>query len=967
MRKRSLFVALSLAVGAVGLTGGVASAATLVVDDDATECPAAGYSTIQAAVDAATGGDTIQVCAGSYAELVTVNETVTLQGAQSGVDARARSAVPESVVTGTSGSTSFYVSADGVTIDGFTVQGQTTTTPYGAAIVLAAGTSGTDVLNNVIQDNIVGLFLANDSGVDQTVVSQNAFRSNDNAGTNSGTGIYSDATVTGATFTNVLIDDNEFSGTNYTFGLNLQNAMSSTVTDNVFSDGNAANLINMDGSTVSDNAFSGVLAVPPASFQRTAATIQNTSPLTFDGNTMTNRLAGAVSASGNGNVTFTNNSVVQDVSAFAINSERNMILFTRTTGTSTIGDNSVTLSGTMPSGAKVHAIEVSGNGTAANTGTVNVTGNTLNGGNVDPGTTNAHSTGIRVFGSAAAAAVINVMENDVSGFVNGVAGLNFTTSSSFPTMTYSGNDLSGNAVDGFTRAGTGSFGTLNASGNWWGSNDEATVVAYTGGTGVDVTPFLDSGADTEGGTPGFQGDFSTLHVTALGSQAGSTGRIQEGVNLVDGSTVIVGPGTFAETVTISTADLALEGAQAGVDARTRSAVPESVVTTGGISVQADGVTVDGFTVQDVAASPLGAGVALSPSSSGYTVENTIFTSNIVGLHMNSDGATQSLIQHNRFDANNDAGAATGTGIYGDGGGQDIVIDENLFTGQASAAINVNGQVNPYSAIDITDNTLTNDNAIVILGSSDVLVDGNTSTGGMGSGVFIGGGNDDVTVSDNSFTAPGAVGLSAVRVTDIIGSPNGTTTVTDNTLAYEYGVRASAASMDESFTAEDNDLSGNTVAGVRNDDADTVIDAASNWWGAANGPLVSTASPESWAWGSGAAVTEMVDFFPWYTNPGMTTVAVCTRTAVPGQPLYGTGGNDILCGTGGPDNIYGKPGNDLILGFGGADKLRGQKGNDSLIGGAGNDKLEGGPHFDSIQGRGGTDTCFNGTGGGQQVC
>src|SRR5690348_10790628 len=64
------------------------------------------YATIQAAVDAAAPGATITVDAGNYPELVGVNKSLTIKGAQAGVDARSniRAASPanESVVCGES-------------------------------------------------------------------------------------------------------------------------------------------------------------------------------------------------------------------------------------------------------------------------------------------------------------------------------------------------------------------------------------------------------------------------------------------------------------------------------------------------------------------------------------------------------------------------------------------------------------------------------------------------------------------------------------------------------------------------------------------------------------------------------------------------------------------------------------------------------------------------------------------------
>ena len=83
MKRFSSLIVLALVAGLVGLVGSPASAATTrwVNDDDpngggyappGTSCDDPGYATIQAAVNAAASGETINVCPGTYAETVTL-------------------------------------------------------------------------------------------------------------------------------------------------------------------------------------------------------------------------------------------------------------------------------------------------------------------------------------------------------------------------------------------------------------------------------------------------------------------------------------------------------------------------------------------------------------------------------------------------------------------------------------------------------------------------------------------------------------------------------------------------------------------------------------------------------------------------------------------------------------------------------------------------------------------------------
>lgn len=100
---------LGIAVLAVGL--GTASASshcdTTVADGDS----------IQAAVDAASAGDTVCVEAGTYDESVDVDKSVTLEGPNAGVHGASDARGPEAIVK-----QGVEISADGVTLDGLQVE-----------------------------------------------------------------------------------------------------------------------------------------------------------------------------------------------------------------------------------------------------------------------------------------------------------------------------------------------------------------------------------------------------------------------------------------------------------------------------------------------------------------------------------------------------------------------------------------------------------------------------------------------------------------------------------------------------------------------------------------------------------------------------------------------------------------------------------------------------------------------------
>ena len=444
---------------------------------------------------------------------------------------------------------------------------------------------------------------------------------------------------------------------------------------------------------------------------------------------------------------------------------------------------------------------------------------------------NSTSAGILVSTYFGAGTTATITGNTLTGNTGGIAvGINPSDTS---TVVAHYNSINGNTVYGIQTTAP----PVDASANWWGSTAPSTVAGSISGT-VDFTPLLDSGTDTDLVAPGFQASLSSLTVHTLGSQTGSTGRIQEGINLVSGSTVNVAAGTYNITSHIAISkNISIIGDPVNKPVvRANSSFDTSYGGTSNYFFRADPAVTATINIRNIVLNGSGynvyGGMRFYPTHTG-TIENCVFQNlkeptgdRYVGFGIVDYGSL--TIQNNVF---------TGIGRVGIWvGGPGNIVSSNVYTGKGVGDwLDYGIEVGIGGVATITGNTITN-----CLGVA--LVDNSTSAGILVTTYY--GDGTTATITRN--------------------------TLTGNTEGIAVGYDASDTST---VVAHYNNINGNTDYGIHT--TAPTVNATYNWWGSSSGPYHATLNPA----GTGNNVSDNVTFIPWSQAefPTVTTQAATSIT------------------------------------------------------------------------------------------
>ena len=887
--------------------------------------PAANYSTIQAAINAANAGDVITVAPGMYPERVTINKAITLNGATATVSKKgflvpanyAYDSTTQSIIapTGLQNEPVVDITSGSVVFDGFVVKStEAIGYPNYPSTYLIRMTAPGNLNDVIIRNNVLGPvtnLASQDGNTGRAAITISKWSKSPDT--------RQDNTVYNLQIRNNKIFDAKGDGCGIlmvgeknTTAYSLQNQYKGTVIDNNEITGNHRSGIDFSA---------GVQGGPNAA----------------DHIKITNNL-------------ITNNGWYSTIEKDNIKWGNGIVLLRMTNQNETFpwASRYIDIENNVFSGNEKNAIYI-----GPITRDVTITGNTIQNNGLGTG---GYSTwdGIRIDLDEEYQIKERILQREPP--------LNRDIYNYLTNVVINENKISGNGGYGLKVIQTPQNGPVDARKNSWGSSSGPQNTAINpSGTGNPVSdnvrfaPWYTSDLKTTIQSPA-AGAGMTLHVGP-----GNITTIQKAINIaLDGDTIRVAPGQYDERIVINKS-ITLSGATTGVNKNgyaipagyTYDATKESIISpsvnqnAAVVRIETGTVTFDGFVVEtdrvnqypDVTY-PETHLIAISNMSHDYSdvrIENKVIGPNTnTGSQDGTKGrsgialygpsaalASKITIAHNKiFDAKGDGCGIQLLGSVNDTASQvttstrgltgkyrGSIIDDNEITGNHRAGIELNGGTQGGAAIAdhflITNNNISNNgwggtadkdnlkfgNGIMLIhvrsdkenpeafGSQYVDIDNNRITGNEKNGIYMGPVNRDISITNNTIRDNGR-GTGGYSIWDSVQIDLDESY--HNPEYKNYGFLSN-------ITIRNNELNASAGYGVRviQIPSKGPVDARNNWWGNASGPKA-IKNPS----GSGSGASENVAFAPWYTNRLKTATSslfpapIATFTVSPVEDMTG---------------------------------------------------------------------------------
>lgn len=379
------------------------------------------------------------------------------------------------------------------------------------------------------------------------------------------------------------------------------------------------------------------------------------------------------------------------------------------------------------------------------------------------------------------------------------------------------------------------------AGGPWSSGFDGNVDAFTiGVNGVETT--YDFEPETLCTTTCYV-NAATGNDAFGGDTPGSAKKtIQAAVNQVlAGGTVIVAAGTYNESVVIDKSLTLQSSTGAASTIINGNSATENYYM---VSIEADNVTLDGFTITNPLynASADASGVVTNLGKSSIRITNNIIHD--IGTSTRSPvsfgtfginvGPVNGLeIDHNTiYSIKNSDASSSAMGIF--------VWGNN--TTDTAKNINIHDNV----IHDITNPSDFNDGINAGGDSANVVISNNTISApikrGIATNAFMDG---DASITNNLVSGASSYGI-------LLHSPFAQSVTCNTVTGSGIGIQVNDTSA--APTINYNNIVGNTTWGLNNL-SNNMVNAENNWWGAADGPS-----------GAGDAVSDNVDFEPFRTSP-----------------------------------------------------------------------------------------------------